>query len=107
MKARVETLQSFFQNYLGENVVIALAGYHNKVSISGDPKEASWCIDLWMKAIPVAQTNSHPALITWLHTNTLLHKTWKMDLKRISPISSHYKNMLIDMLCSIVETHEL
>ena len=107
MKARVETLQSFFQNYLGENVVLALAGYHNKVSFPGDPKKAFWCIDLWMKAIPVAQTNSHSALITWLHTNTLLHKTWKMDLKKSSPISSYYKSVFIDMLYSIVETHKL
>ena len=105
VKSRVETLQGFFQNYLGENVEIALAGYHSKVSISGDPDKGFWCIDLWMKAIPVAQTNSHPALITWLHTNTALHSTWKMDLKRSSPITSYYKNMLIDMLYSIVESH--
>ena len=104
VKSRVETLQSFFQNYLGDNVVITLAGYHSKVSISD---KDFWCIDLWMKAIPVAQTNSHPALIMWLHTNTLLHNTWKMDLKRRSPISSYYKNAFMDMLFSIIETHKV
>lgn len=104
-KTKVESLRTFFHNYLGENVVIGLAGYHNNVCIPDDPKKSFWCIDIWMKAIPVAQTNSHPALITWLNTNTTLHKTLKM--KKSSPILSYYKKMFIDMLCSIVDTHNL